>query len=534
MHVDSEVFARIASLILTIALATLLTGLILVVPGRRLRRLAFASLLLLLSGVVTLHFLHVSVFGTLLNVSAIDSIMSTSFGEAFEFLPYLTGYGAALLLIFWGSFLVVLLRFVRPTIGGDSVGGWRVVGIGFLILVPFIAMGTYSSRFGEGNPPLLRVLRSLTGGDLMVRSAMLYRQYVAERRLLAELVEKRSALDVRASRSDERRLTAVIVLGESAARKHHSIFGYEFRTTPQLESLGAEVLPFGSATSPAATTQESVVRIMTYASNDNGSHWITSPSLIDEAEAAGYSTFWLSNQAHLSRYDTKVSAIAREADRFTTINTGLRTISDDMRLMPLLREVLAGEEPAKLIVLHLMGSHNEYVNRYPASEAVFEPADYRRTGEYAHFSEPALRRLAEYDNSILHTDRFIGQAIELLRSEPNGLLVYLADHGELVDGDTSRYGHGDPDVRRDHVDVPFAIWQEEHSWAEHGLSPAQRLAVSNRPVGMEDFVHTAVKLLGIESDRYDPTRDVLSAKYLERDRLVYSPEGELLEYEDLR
>lgn len=55
----------------------------------------------------------------------------------------------------------------------------------------------------------------------------------------------------------------IIVIGESASRKHHSIYGYYLPTTPFLEKKKNEIIVFNDVTSTYSTTSESMKMFMT-------------------------------------------------------------------------------------------------------------------------------------------------------------------------------------------------------------------------------------------------------------------------------
>ncbi|NJM32211.1 MAG: sulfatase-like hydrolase/transferase [Limnobacter sp.] len=96
-----------------------------------------------------------------------------------------------------------------------------------------------------------------------------------------------------------------------------------------------------------------------------------------------------------------------------------------------------------LIVLHQMGSHGPaYYKRYPPQFEQFKPVC--KTNELASCTAEQINNA--YDNSILYTDYFLAQTIELLKQfdgpfEP--ALLYVSDHGESL-GEYGLYLHGAP------------------------------------------------------------------------------------------
>ena len=90
--------------------------------------------------------------------------------------------------------------------------------------------------------------------------------------------------------------------------------------------------------------------------------------MIELANASGFETFWMSNQVKLSAWDTPVSLIASMSDHQVFINTSghedASTTYFDEELINRLKQ-LKTENHRVLVVLHLMGNHTVYEERYP-------------------------------------------------------------------------------------------------------------------------------------------------------------------------
>lgn len=88
----------------------------------------------------------------------------------------------------------------------------------------------------------------------------------------------------------------VLVIGESTARDHMSVYGYRFDTTPWMSQFvkGPGTICFKKAYSNYVTT----VPVLTYALTDKNQYNSVSMaqaySLIEVAAAAGFDTYWIS------------------------------------------------------------------------------------------------------------------------------------------------------------------------------------------------------------------------------------------------
>ena len=171
-------------------------------------------------------------------------------------------------------------------------------------------------------------------------------------------------------RADE---SFLVIIGESATRRHWSLYGYERNTTPEMDSM-EDLLVFRDLISSHSHTNPALGKALT-SSLVSDPNTYAAPSIIDLANAAGFKTYWLSNQQRMGPYDNAVSVLAEAATRKKFINLGFKKSLDsksfDESLLPLLQDILAEPEKRKLIVVHLFGSHFPYGFRYPSRFAKF-------------------------------------------------------------------------------------------------------------------------------------------------------------------
>lgn len=221
----------------------------------------------------------------------------------------------------------------------------------------------------------------------------------------------------------------VLVIGESETRDHMGAYGYDRDTTPWMseEAQKPEAILFRNAYSNHTHT----VPVLTYALSEKNQYndvpLEKAYSLIEIAKAAGYDTFWLSNQRKYGAWDTPVAEIASTAVHQVWLNerTGTHDIRSDYYDDALVQAlpVLTNEKNA-LIVIHLMGCHGSYADRYPE--------------EWRHYSGKS-DVIDKYDNAIRYNDYVLQQLYEALKENPRFKgFVYFSDHGEDVE---HNYGH---------------------------------------------------------------------------------------------
>ncbi|UWX04332.1 sulfatase-like hydrolase/transferase [Pseudoxanthomonas sp. NC8] len=127
-------------------------------------------------------------------------------------------------------------------------------------------------------------------------------------------------------------------------------------------------------------------------------------SILTAFKEAGFDTTWVSTQAPLGFHESPVSLLAAEADRRLFLNPADYRNSGrhDDAVLPVLRELLdASGGRDQFILVHLLGSHFQYVDRYPAAAAAFKPD--RPPGRAARLFDRADREylLNAYDNTVL-------------------------------------------------------------------------------------------------------------------------------------
>ena len=110
--------------------------------------------------------------------------------------------------------------------------------------------------------------------------------------------------------------TYLVVIGESQNRKHMSAYGYSRDTTPwlkaQLNNKNFVVMENGYACN--TLTMLALSQALTEKSQYNHRNLETSYSLVDIAKAAGFKTYWISNQAQFGSFNTPITLIADSAD----------------------------------------------------------------------------------------------------------------------------------------------------------------------------------------------------------------------------
>lgn len=255
----------------------------------------------------------------------------------------------------------------------------------------------------------------------------------------------------------------VLVLGESFSRSHSSLYGYEKETNPFLSILrdSSALCVYDNALAPATHTIPCVKSIMsTYKAEYRDSiNWYECVSLPQVMSEIGYKTIWISNQSPSGVYDNVAARYAQLCD--TTIYVGNKYVGVgktdlDAKVLDVIREDhILNTNDNCFIVIHLMGSHSSYSNRYPLEWSKFSSADYMRC------LENQRQVLAEYDNSVLYNDFVVSEIFKIL-SDKECISYYFSDHSlDLFESSDNYFGYAKENnnlSKKASLSIPYMIF----------------------------------------------------------------------------
>ena len=387
----------------------------------------------------------------------------------------------ALIYLSYRSFLA-LGRSIYPAAEGTRMGA--------LLLVMIIAAAVHITLIPECS--IAGVYKDVTDYVEQTQTYGLHR----DERYDSLIIDRENTLAARAPG------TVIFIIGESASRDYMHIYtpGFPYDDTPWMEEMTQNpgFILYQNTYSSWTQTVPVLERALTEKSQYNDKEFFESASLLDVAKKIGYKTYWFSNQGRYGQFDSAITMVAKTADEAEwTDDSYTFTSKYDEELLPYLTRI--DPHANNFIVLHLMGSHIYYNNRYPGEWAKFESA----AGDSTMTSAPS------YANSVLYTDHILKEIFDYAQKNLNlRAMVYFSDHGENL-----KISHN-PDVFKfDMVKIPFFIY----------LSPEYRAAFPRRSEILasrreayftNDMMYdTVCGLLGAPSNRYDPLQDFSSPSY---------------------
>jgi len=426
-----------------------------------------------------------------LSPASLMALYLTNWHEAGDYIESTVGVLPATLVIVllltlvylsYRSYLV-FARCMYPSAEGSRMG--------CLVLVMLIAAGVQISLIPESS--IAGLYKDVTTYVEETQSYSLNQ----DERYASLIIDMENTLAARAPG------TVIFIIGESASRNymHYYTPSFPYENTPWMEKMAAErpgFLVYNNTYSSWTQTVPVLERALTEKSQYNDKEFFESASLLDVAKKIGYHTYWFSNQGRYGQFDSAITMVAKTADVAEwTDDSYTFTTKYDEELLPYLTRI--DPNVNNFIVLHLMGSHIYYNNRYPDAWAKFVAED----GESVMTSAPS------YANSILYTDHILAEVFAYAEKNLNlRAMVYFSDHGENL-----KISHN-PDVFSfDMVRIPFFIY----------LSPEYRAALPQRAAMLEsrrdayftnDMMYdTVCGLLGAPNNRYDPRQDFSSPAY---------------------
>ena len=433
-------------------------------------RIVTVILSIVFSILITLEAYYGFFFRSIISVGVVSSVMEANRAEA---IFVVKEFAVKYLILFCLSFLLIFqsvkeLKKLRVSVKWGAI---------FLAGYLFVAFPLYF-RHRVKKEELLSTLYKDTPAlayqiALSQKCPLIYGQlssivaYYGERYQLKRYPQQVRSLPEGIFVNDQTCLPEKIffVLGESACRKHLSVYGYDVRTTPFLDSLmqsSSEVLIYDGV-SPANLTRNAVRLLLTFATPMDMQPYYSQKNIIELANDAGYQTFWLSNQSNYgwhSNFATLLSTLTYDT-YFTGHEPESETIQiDDLTLIPILRERYR-KDTKQFFLIHLMGSHFDYTNRSDETDKKHIKGD---------------DKISRFDRSIHHTDRVLKEIYHIMnQNDTSSVFYYVSDHGQSFE----HLGHGFLDSNVSQFEVPMVVihqtgihvdsivnkyYQHDHAW----------------------------------------------------------------------
>ncbi|KAA6176580.1 phosphoethanolamine transferase CptA [Pseudomonas marginalis] len=372
--------------------------------------------------------------------------------------------------------------------------------------------------------------RAIDGFETRVEPAVPWQMIVAYRRYTQQLNNMQGMLDnvskipplsnFKDSMAGQPS-TLVLVIGESTNRQRMSLYGYPRKTTPELDKLRDQLDVFDNVITPRPYTIEALQQVLTFADEEHPDLYLKTPSIVSMMKQAGYKTFWITNQQTMTKRNTMLTTFSEQADEQVYLNNNRNQNARqyDGDVLEPFSKALADKAERKLIVVHLLGTHMSYQYRYPPSFDTFTD----RQGVPDGVNDDQLPTYNSYDNAVRYNDFVVSSLIkDYAKTDPNGFLLYLSDHGEDVfdsaGHDTLGRNEGKPTAPM--YTIPFMTWASPKWRATHDWNMQGDV---QRPYSSSQLIHTWADLAGLSFDELDRSRSLVSDSFKPRPLLIGDP-----------
>jgi len=322
----------------------------------------------------------------------------------------------------------------------------------------------------------------------------------------------------------------VLIIGESYNKHHSQLYGYNMPTTPRQLALAEEgsLVPFTDVVAPWNLTSYVFKNVLSLHTVGDPGEWSDSPLFPEVFRKAGYHVTFITNQflpeAGEAVYDFSGGFFLNNPElskaQFDTRNARLHQFDEGV-----LEEYdsLKREDKANLVILHLLGQHVMYKERYPQKTRKHLLAPMYDRPDLTHKQKLIV---ADYDNSVLYNDSIV-VAVTQKFADKDAVVIYMPDHGEeIFNGRPYMYGrmHSaniDYRLAREEFEIPFWIWGSPVYRENHPYGWKAIQAAKDRPMMTDCLAHLLLYLGGIYTKDYREAYNVISPNYnSERPRIL--------------
>ncbi len=301
----------------------------------------------------------------------------------------------------------------------------------------------------------------------------------------------------------------ILVVGEAARARNFSLNGYERKTNLFLEK--EDVLNFTNTYSCGTVTTTSLPCMFSHFGRESFSDFKADrhEGLLDVLSHAGVQVLWRENNSGCKGVCKRV-----ETENMASLQVADLCVSgecQDMILLQGLQKYIDQTAKDTFIVLHQKGSYGpEYYRRSPPGFKAFVPEC--TTNQLQECRGEEL--LNAYDNTIVYTDYFLSQVIDLLKKNSeqfNVAMLYLSDYGESL-GEKNIYLHGLPYIIApdEQKHIPFILWFADAFLKGNRIDRSCLQKKVNEELSHDNLFPSVLGLMGVKTEMYNKDLDIFA------------------------
>ncbi len=450
-------------------------------------------------------------YGVGFNEAILESVLHTDLAEVLSVMNFKILLWILVLFIIPYSALVKFSKSLDFKKKGNYVG---ILAFAFLGLVIF-ALPIFFIKKGSSVSFMKSGLMNLYPSNVIIST----NNYLKKHNLKAKNKFKKNAFAQHKFNFSDKGTKVVLVIGESARSDRFSINGYQRDTTPNLNHVN-NLVSFNDAWALATHTVDGLKNIFKIHPFEN------EYTFIKIFNDLGFQTYWASMQS----IRTTVNVLNPEANHLISREMIMHDKQGAMRdeyLIKTLSDILKkNKNQNTLVVLHTMGSHHIYDDRYTDEFTKYTPTcSYNQEGSYLKrildsasdrsscYSKKELDN--SYDNTIVYTDYVLSELIKDLKDE-KALLIYISDHGHSL-GENGIYLHAAnyENAPKEQLHIPFIIWFSDKMLTTPGIKNKMLNATYNsaKKVDQSSLIYSILDCINIESDFINKQKSVCSESF---------------------
>lgn len=321
----------------------------------------------------------------------------------------------------------------------------------------------------------------------------------------------------------------ILVIGESYNKYHTPLYQQNYLpTTPRLSQLQAdgELFVHTDAVSPFNLTSNVFKYMFSTWDESDDDEWTQHTLFPALFKTAGYRVLFYTNQFTTNSDDlwnvvggTIFNRPSLSDLQFTQRNE--KTYTYDGELLQELPSLTELTTAPTLLIVHLIGQHVRYAERFPKEYAHFTAEDARTT----FGGKTGKQMMADYDNATYYNDDVVGSLLERFQ-ETNAIGIYLSDHGEEVYDWRDQYERTNeadisPEIARYQYEIPLLFYLSKRFQVMHEEITRQVQDCLEKPFISSDISHILLYLGGIQCADYEERKNILSPQYdIHRKRIL--------------
>lgn len=441
-----------------------------------------------------------------------------------ELLGLLSHYYLILLVVYiiYGTMLWFLYRRIPNAIPSKMALYVSIAGAVVYFTCPFL-----DNKYGEMN--YYDTMR--TNFTNVYPTSMLkgIHRYLDEKRVIAKTQKDRDAFkfEAKADTSIKDKQVIILVVGESSRYYSWGINGYTRNTSPKLAKR-QNLISFTNTVAGAYATENAVPLILTGVGAANFESHYYRKGILGAFGEAGYDTYWISNQPG-DKGNIKVHAIEAQHEFHMM---GDKNTDKDLNMMDQFKKIMDAPGNKKFIVIHTMGSHFDYSDRYPDSYDFFKPSNKTVKSKVQQLKYKHVM-VNSYDNSIRYSDAVLDSIIHITSNQNNfASVVYLSDHGEdLLDDKRNLNYHMNALPPSKYVThIPLFVWYSSALQKKYPEKITNLLSHKDAATSSQNVIYTVTSLAGIKYPKQFPDMDITSPGFKDNPQLFLGEAKTLFPY----